>query len=228
MLTSPMNFMEFVQNYVKLFPDDKKVIYRILLENSHYVTMHINAAESYKNYYEFNVAYKQKKISKEDFTAARTAYKAYTEELFADAMKTDAIFANVGPQMWFAGKINLSQLKKEASEAKQYFASALGKKDEFYEFRLDLNTATVDMFRMIGFAEADAASMVKARNEKGFFKGNPVTIINKIVGDERFAKYNAVLNLTPYDHTGADVIAQAKEQALALWPEDIAKLTNAR
>ncbi len=31
MLTAPMNFMEFVQNFVKLFPEDKKVVYRILL-----------------------------------------------------------------------------------------------------------------------------------------------------------------------------------------------------
>jgi len=128
--------------------------------------------------------------------------------------------------MWFAGKINLTQMKKEASAAKKYLATAFGKKDEFYEFRLDLNTATVEMFRMIGFAEADAAKLVKAREEKGFFKGNPVSIIKNTVGDERFAKYNAVLNLTPYDHTKADAIAQYKEQSLALWPEDIAKLAR--
>lgn len=224
MLTSPMNFMEFVQNYVKLFPEDKKVVYRILLENSHYVTMHINAAESYKNYYEFNVAYKQKKISKEDFTSARSQYKAYTEALFAEAMKTDEIFANVGPQMWFAGKINLSKLKEDAGEVKKYFARAFGKKDQFYEFRLDLNTATVEMFRMIGFAEADAARLVAAREKEGFFKGNPVSIMKKLIGDERFDKYNAVLNLAPYDHNKADVIAQYKEQSLALWPEDIARM----
>ncbi len=226
MLTAPMNFMEFVQNYVKLFPEDKKVVYRILLENSHYVTMHENAAESYKNFYEFKVAYTQKKISKADFDKARSQYKAYTEGLFAEAMKTDKIFANVGPQMWFAGKINLTQMQKETSKAKRVMAKSFGKKDKFYEFRLDLNTATVEMFRMIGFAEADAAKLVKAREEKGFFKGNPVSIIKSVVGDERFAKYNAVLNLTPYDHSKADAIAQYKEQSLALWPEDIAKMAR--
>ena len=224
MLTAPMNFMEFVENYVKLFPEDKKVVYRIVLENSHYVTMHENAAESYKNFYEFKVAYTQKKIAKADYDKAKTQYKAYTEGLFTEAMKTDQVFANVGPQLWFAGKINLTQLKKEASAVKKYFAAAFGKKDEYYEFRLDLNTATADMFRMIGFAEADAAKLVATRDEKGFFKGNPVSIIKQTVGDERFAKYNAVLNLAPYDHQKADVIAQYKEQSLAMWPEDIAKL----
>lgn len=32
---------------------------------------------------------------------------------------------------------------------------------------------------MIGFAEADAAKLVKACEEKGFFKGNPVSIIKR-------------------------------------------------
>ncbi|HQB83912.1 MAG TPA: hypothetical protein PLR50_10480, partial [Candidatus Rifleibacterium sp.] len=123
-------------------------------------------------------------------------------------------------------KINLTQMQKETSKAKRVMAKSFGKKDKFYEFRLDLNTATVEMFRMIGFAEADAAKLVKAREEKHFFKGNPVSIIKSVVGDERFAKYNAVLNLTPYDHSKADAIAQYKEQSLALWPEDIAKMAR--
>ncbi|MDD2999350.1 MAG: hypothetical protein PHV05_09850 [Candidatus Riflebacteria bacterium] len=226
MLTAPMNFMEFVDNYVKLFPDDKKVMYRILLENTHYVTMDAQAAANYKNYYEQKVAFTQKKVSKEEFNKVKTSYKAYTEDLFKKAMENNAVFANVGPQMWFAGKINLSKLKQEAGNVKKYLASAFGKKDQFYEFRLDLNTATVDMFRMIGFAEADAAKLVGAREEKGFFKGNPVTIIKDLLGGERFDKYNAVLNLAPYNHQQADAVAQYKEQSLALWPEDIAKMSR--
>jgi len=227
MLTTPMNFMEFIDNYVKLFPEDKKVIYRIMLENSHYVIMDAQAAQGYKNFYENKVAYTQKKISKADFDKVKSQYKAYTEDLFAKAMKSGNIFANVGPQMWFAGKINLSALKREPSEAKKFIVRAFGKKDKFYEFRLDLNTVTIDMLRMIGFAEADASKLIEARDKDGFFKGgNPVTTIKKIVGDERFSKYNSVLNLAPYDHTKADVIAQYKEQSLALWPEDIAKLAN--
>lgn len=75
MLTSPMNFMEFVQNFVKLFPEDKKVVYRILLENSHHVTMHENAAESYKNFYGFKVAYTQKKITKADYDSAKPSIR---------------------------------------------------------------------------------------------------------------------------------------------------------
>lgn len=225
MLTTPMNFVEFVNNFVKLFPEDKKVIYRIVLENSHYVTMDAQAAEAYRNFYESKVAYTQKKMNKADFVKVKNDYKAYTEALFAKAMKSDGIFANVGPQLWFAGKINLSNIKREPSPAKKLIARAFGKKDKFYEFRLDLNTVTVDMLRMIGFAEADASKIVAERDKTGFFKsGNPVNMIKKTVGEERFSKYNAVLNLAPYDHSKADIIKQYKEQSLVLWPEDIAKL----
>jgi DNA uptake protein ComE-like DNA-binding protein len=189
--------------------------------------MDAQAAQSYRDFYENKVAYTQKKVSKTDFDKVKNQYKAYTEALFAKAMKSGNIFANVGPQMWFAGKINLSTAKSELSAAKKLIVKAFGKKDKFYEFRLDLNTATAEMFRMIGFAEADAAKLVEARDKDGFFKGgNPVNTIKKVLGDERFGKYNAVLNLVPYDHTKADVIAQYKEQSLVLWPEDIAKLAN--
>jgi len=225
MLTAPMNFMEFINNYVQLFPEDKKVIYRIMLENSHYVTMDKNASKAYFDYYQTRLNYLQKKVSKADFDKYKADYKKYTEALFAKAMKGADIFANVGPQMWFAGKINLTAMKKEASAAKKLMAKMFGKKDQIYEFRLDLNTATADMFRMIGFAEADAAKLAAARDAEGFFKkGNPVQAIEKILGNERFAKYNAVLNLVPYDHTKADIIADQESQSLALWPEDIAKL----
>lgn len=225
MLTNPMNFVEFVDNYVQLFPEDKKVIYRILLENTKYVIMDAGAAASYKSYYQAKLAFVQKKISKDEYTKARDAHRVVAEDLFKKAMKTGKIFANVGPQMWFQGKINLSQLKDKVSAAKLVMIKAFGKKDKFYEFRMDLNSVTVDMLRMIGFAEADAAKIVEARDQNGFFTGNPVSTLKKVVGAERFDKYNAVLNLSVYDHSKADVVAQYKEQSLALWPEDIEKMS---
>ncbi len=225
MLTNPMDFMEFVDNYVKLFPEDKKVIYRIMLENTKYVIMDAKAAESYKSYYQSKLDFVQKKVSKADYIKARDAHRAYAESMFKKAMSNGNIFANVGPQMWFQGKINLTQLKEKASAAKLVMIKAFGKKDKFYEFRLDLNTVTVDMLRMIGFAEADAAKLIEAREQAGFFKGNPVSTIKKIVGADRFDKYNAVLNLSVYDHSKADEIAQYKEQSLAFWPEDIEKMS---
>jgi hypothetical protein len=226
MISNPMNFMEFVETFVKLFPEDKRVVYRILLENTHYVTLHPKAAEGYRNYYKHKVAYTQKKVSKADFYKAKNAYKAYTEALFKKAIQNDRIFANVGPQMWFEGKINLTKLKEKTSKAKKVMASLFGKKDEYYTFRLDLNTLTADMLRTIGMAEADAAKIVTAREEAGFLKGNPVTVLKKILGADRFNKYNAVLNLSVYNHNKADIIEDYKEQSLALWPEDIAKLTR--
>ena len=228
MLETPMNFMEFIKTYVKLFPEDKKVIYRIILENSHYVTMHENAYESYTNYYGFVKAYKQKKIEKEDFQQAKKAYKEYTEELFDEAMKTDNIFANVGPQMWFSGKVDLISVHKRPSETKEFMAEALGKKDKYYEFRLDLNTASKDMLRSIGFSLDDVNLILKERTKKNFFKGNPITVLKKILGEEKFNHYDQNLNLTPYDHTNSDSVRDYEEQTIVLWPEDISKLRQIR
>lgn len=229
MLETPMNFMEFVETYVKLFPEDKKVIYRIILESSHYVTMHENAYESYKNYYGFVKAYKQKKIEKADFIAAKKAYKEYTESLFAKAVANDNIFANVGPQMWFSGKIDLSSLRKKPAVTKAAMAEAFGgKSDNFYEFRLDLNTVSKDMLRNIGIPGDDCDKILKARIKKNFFTGNPITVLKKILGEDRFNQFNQVLHLAPYDHTKADEVKQCEEQIIVLWPEDVAKLRQFR
>ncbi|GAB4282257.1 MAG: hypothetical protein Kow0029_27690 [Candidatus Rifleibacteriota bacterium] len=226
MLANPMNFVEFVKTYVKMFPEDKKVIYRIFLENTHYVTMHAKAAEAYKNYYQHKLAFVQKRESKADFLKARDAYKNYTEALFKKAMANDKIFENIGPQLWFEGKINLTKLKEKASNAKKIYAELFGKKDEYYTFRMDLNTVTVDMLRTIGMAEADASKIIEARETAGFFKGNPISILTKVLGKERFDKYNEVYNLCVYNHEKADEIKQYKEQALTLWPEDIEKMSQ--
>ncbi len=225
MITNPMDFMEFVNNFAQLFPEDKKVLYRILLENTKYVTMDAKASESYKSYYQSKLAYVNRKIDKAAYEKARNDHRAFVEGLFKNAMADGKVFANVGPQMWMEGKINLTRLKEKASAAKKYFASFFGKKDEYYTFRLDLNTVTADMLRMIGFAEADAAKVIETRESRGFFTGNPVNTLKQVVGDERFSKYNAVLNLGVYDHKKADVVAQYKEQSLALWPEDIEKMS---
>ncbi len=228
MLETPMNFMEFIETYVKLFPEDKKVIYRIILESSHYVTMHENAYESYKNYYAFVKAYKQKKIEKEDFLEAKKAYKEYTEALFAEAMQNNNIFDNVGPQMWFSGKIDLTTLHKRPSRTKEIMAEAVGKTDKFYEFRLDLNTASKDMLRQIGFSVEDSKLLVNQRTKVNFFKGNPIDVMKKILGEECFKKYDSVLHLAPYDHTKSDEVKQSEEQTMVLWPEDLAKMRQYR
>ena len=190
--------------------------------------MHENAYESYKNYYGFVKAYKQKKIEKEAFLEAKKAYKEYTEELFKEAMKTDNLFANVGPQMWFSGKVDLIAVHKRPSETKELMAEALGKKDKYYEFRLDLNTASKDMLRSIGFSLDDVTAILKARTKKNYFTGNPINVLKKVLGEEKFNKYNEVLKLAPYDHTKSDSVRDYEEQTIVLWPEDIAKLIQIR
>ena len=223
MLRTPMSFMEFINDYVSLFPEDKKVVYRILLENTNYVTMNKKAAEGYKNYYQYKKAFVQKKVSKDQFKKAQKQYKAFTESLFKNAMKTGNIFANVGPQMWFEGKI---KLPKPTKGLKGFFAKKFNKKDKYWTFRMDLNTITSNMLANIGVPAEDINTILSARNANGFFSGNPISVLKKLLGNEKFAKHNSVLNLKLYDHTKADAIAQSKEQALCLWPEDMEKLNR--
>lgn len=223
MLSTPMNFMEFVKNYVAMFPEDKKVVYRILLEDTNYVTMDKKAAVGYQNYYQYKKAFVQKKVTKEQYVKAKDQYKAYTEALFKKAMKSDNIFANVGPQMWFEGKVKLDQ---PAKGLKGFFANKFGKKDKFWTFRMDLNTVTNKMLANIGLPAEDIEKILTSRKADGSFTGNPISVLRKLLGDEKFDRYNKVLNLTPYNHEKADMVAQYKEQALTLWPEDMEKMSR--
>lgn len=228
MLTSPMDFMGFIRNFVELFPEDKQTIYRIVLEGTRYVTMDINAQKAYFDYYRNNVDYKQKKVSRAEFEKSKNAYRKVCDEAFKRAMKGADIFANVGPQLWFQGTVDLAPArKKRFSKAKSLMNAFFGKKDNTFTFRLDINTATVDMMRMVGFAEPDARAITEARDQAGFFKvKSPVAVLKKVLGAERFAKYNAVYNFKHYDHEKADIIKDYHEQSLALWPEDLQKMAE--
>ena len=86
---------------------------------------------------------------------------------------------------------------------------------------VDLNTATAEMLRNIGLRRD--LQLIKAR-EKRFFKGNPLTAMKSVLGEERFNRYNEVLNFDVYDHTKSDVVRDYEKQSVVLWPEDLSKL----
>lgn len=226
MLTLPMNFMEFINNYVEKFPEDKNVIYRIVLEGTRYATMNAEVIDSYRNYYEHNVAFKQQKISRDVFLKHRNAYRNLAENLFEQAMAGEDIFANVGPQLWIQGKVELNRSEREdLPKSKQMILRSFGKNDNTFTFRLDLNTATVPMFRNVGFREEEAELIVQSRNEIAFFEaGCPIGHLEDILGSEEFKRYNDFFNFAHYDHEKADIIEQYAEQSTILWPEDLQRI----
>lgn len=220
LLFQPLSFMDFVKAYVQLFPDDKKTLYRIVLENTNYAIMDRRAIDLYAAYYQAKLAYVKKQCSKEEFAKAKNAFITFKEELYKIALKNDTLFANVGPQLWFTGKLKISDKKPGLFDFKTKIAKKLGKDPNVWEFRLDLNTVTAKMLRVIGFDEATADKIIDARQKRGFFTGNALKVLSETAGVEALAKVKAETGLAIYIPKGPTPPDTA---AALLWPEDIEK-----
>ncbi|HEY9070003.1 MAG TPA: hypothetical protein VIV61_07075 [Candidatus Ozemobacteraceae bacterium] len=218
LLAQPQSYPEFIAEFVKMYPDDKKVVYRILLEGMNYVTMDRQAAALYKASYEAKLAYVAKKLDKESFEKARKAFVEFKEGLFDKAMKGADPFANVGPQLWFSGALKLDGEKRSGSAlVKERLAQKFGKKeDNVWNFNMDLNTVTAKMLVVLGATPEAAAKLIADREAKGFFTGDPLKILEASLGAE-FAAVKQKSGLKPYqpvkpgDSTG---------QLTTLYPED--------
>ena len=177
------------------------------------------AAALYKTYYQPKLAFVQKKGSKDELTKEKNAFNALKEDLFKKAMDKGAVFANVGPQMWFTGKVQLGE-KKPAPE-KTSAAKALGKNPEVWEFRLDLNTVTGKMLQVLGFDEPDADKIVEERTKRGFFVGDPLKVMGDLIGQDKLSAVQGKTQLAVYTPKVAE---EPAKEAAVLWPEDIEKI----
>jgi len=219
LVAQPQDYMQFIKNYLQIFPDDKKVLSRIVLEGMNYITMNHDAAALYHAQYQARVSYFQKKGSKEAFLKARNAFNAFKEDLFNKAMDGAELFANVGPQMWFSGVLKLDK-KHSALNIKARIAKKLGQDTDVMPFNLDLNTVTTKMLVAIGVPLEDAEKLVAARATKGFFTGDPLTVLATSLGSEKYKTLQAACQLKNYSPQQAAV---PDNQAKALWPEDVEK-----
>ncbi|MBF0545882.1 MAG: hypothetical protein HQM08_15675 [Candidatus Riflebacteria bacterium] len=203
------SFDKFICNYLKLFPEDKKVITRILLENTFYVTMSCEAAPKYKNMYLSRQAFFEKKAPQKEFEKARQEFNTFKENLFQQAMSGADIFANVGPSLWIKGT------NTDGGECLR-----------------NLNTATEMMLTGFGLEPADAAKVVAAREAKGFFTGNPVEILSSIIGDTGMkafqAKGLAMAAHDPYKPAPepAAYVINCKGQTYRLSQQDLQKFSK--
>lgn len=218
LLTQPESYPAFIREFVKLYPDDKKVVYRILLEGLNYVTMDRQAAPLYRAYYEAKLAYVAKKLGKDAFEKAKKAFVGFKEELFEKAMKGADPFANVGPEMWFSGSLKLDGEKRSGSaETKVILAAKFGgKKDNVWNFNMDLNTITGKMLVALGAKEETAAKIIADREAKGFFTGSPLKVLEGALGSE-FGQVMQKSSLKPYQPAKA---GDSKTQLTTLYPED--------
>jgi len=216
LLAQPKSYPEFINAFVKIFPDDKKTVRRIVLEGMNYVPVSNDAHKLYQAYYQAKLAYVQKKMSKEEFTKARQAYISFKEDLFAKINDDTNIFANVGPEMWFSGKLIIEE---EVAPQKGFFGKMFGNKakPKEFPFNLDLNTIGRKTLARLGCDEADADKIISAREKTGFFTGDPLKVLAQHLGAEKFAAFKSKCSPTPY----VDKTARTPEKAsAALWPED--------
>lgn len=140
MLECPKDFMSFFNIFVEKYPNDKKTMYRILLEDTHYVTMDNKARANYKELYKMKMLVNRKKISKSSYLKSRANYKRYTESLFKKAMAGSNIFANVYKQAWFRSVARVND--KNSSHYGEYINVVL-----------DINTATAKDLYKAGFRD---------------------------------------------------------------------------
>ncbi|MBF0406650.1 MAG: hypothetical protein HQM10_04805 [Candidatus Riflebacteria bacterium] len=196
-MDSPMTFRDFVNSYVKLFPDDKKVVFRIILENSKYATMSNEAAKLFEKAYQAKLEFLTKKAPKDVFLQADKAYKAKKEELFNKACSGEDIFAAVGPEMWFSGTVTFQE-KSSWFDFKKFIAKKLGKDPDVWNFNLDLNVVTENMLAAIGFEKTDAEKVIAARKVTGFFTGDPLKVLKDILGEQKFEAVKTKSQLKPY------------------------------
>lgn len=220
----PLDFRGLFNGLLKYYKDDRKVLLRILLENTNYVTMDGEAARLYQAYYQKKLAYQQKKCSRDEFTAAKQAFVSHKEALFAKAMAGADVFANVGPELWFSGLViaakprELTKFERAQLEARNWLKMSAGNFDpNRWEFNLDLNTVTERMLKRIGVPAEAAAKLLAARREKGFFTGNPLDILKEYLGSA-YGNWAAKLQIArledPYQ-------ANAIQRLMTLYPEDL-------
>lgn len=151
----PADFVEFLKVWVREYPEDKQVLYRIFLEESKYITMSNEARKLYYEYYQDNLKFKQGKITKEAASVTRDKWLAFKEDLFKKAMDGAAIDSNIGPDLWLAMKL---QPKDPAKP----------------EIEENLNISTFEpvswvirLFENAGITEAELLEFIKAREATG-------------------------------------------------------------
>lgn len=211
----PLTFQAFIETFVKLFPEDKKVVYRILLETTNYVTMRKEAAKLYQAYYQAKLGYVAKKVEKAQLDQAKQAFNTFKEDLFTKAMAGSSPFDNVGAELWFSGAVKLD---KKLEGFKGFLAKKLGQDGEVWKFNLDLNTISEKGLVTIGLEQADAAALIAERDTAGSFIGDPLRVMEQKLGAQKFAAIKAKAQLTTYKPAQT-----AEGQAAVLYPEDFEK-----
>jgi len=229
MVTSkPANFMEFVREYVKLFPEDKNTLYRIILESTRYVVMSKDAGLLYRKYYTSKMEYTKNPQVKDAFTQAQNAYTSFKEDLFKKAMNGTDIFANVGPEMWVAYDMSpIGNFNKDLNTidfAHMMSMSAYWNEKVIGTVPDALRETNFNYWAPIDTIDLDlpAVRLLKEREKRGFFTGNPIDFMCNFFNlTKAELTEQKVKPYTPKsrENTSANYWS-GKDEKKVFWPED--------
>jgi len=217
--SNPLSFHEFVNDYLKLYPEDRNTIIRIILENTKYTTMSKDAGALYRKYYTTKLSYVKHPKEKEAFTQAQNAFNTFKDDLFQKALKGANIFANVGPEVWVTYRgfgvmnWNLNTICLPALIS----MGALGRDD----------SDSINIFGPIDSLERNFAAigLLQDREKAGFLKGDAFEILCNLLKVDKFGLLEAYL--VPYSPESKKAASPTVaywsrgSQNKVFWPEDV-------
>lgn len=175
----PVDMARFLLGWMRLFPEDTRVLLRIFLENTNYATASNDCRKLYFDYYQAKLKYVKKELPEAKFQMAKKAWEQEKEAVFAKALAKPALaFANIGPEMW---------VEITSPESK------------FKGLRLNLNTVDVNLLAgLLGVPGPDAMKFMMTRSAMGAFAGNdPLKPLSDVLGAEKGREIVAKLGLKP-------------------------------
>ncbi|MBF0410395.1 MAG: hypothetical protein HQM10_23815 [Candidatus Riflebacteria bacterium] len=232
-LTQPHSYQAFIRSFLKMFPEDRKVITRIVLEGTKYATVNSDAPKLYHAYYQAKAGLVTKKVQKADFEKAKANYNVFKENLFKQFSQTGDLFANVPPDVWFTGvwisdkpkeESELTKIEIARKEARKQLGIPEGQNDpNRWDFNLNLNTISKRLLMFIGLTDADAQKVITERVNRGGFKGDASAILSEILTPAVFTPWMnkmQIKSLSNEEKAGENTLRQVK----TLFPEDMERL----
>jgi hypothetical protein len=147
-------FLEFIQEWCRVFPEDKEELLNLFLRT----TVGKTVTDSLGSLYE-KMAYLGMVGNYKEYGRLRKEYEDAVGRLNADVLAgRRSIDANVGPQLWVENK--------ELS-----IPVTLWSPEPMYPLDINLNTASVfDLASFRGVSIVQAESIIQARDRQGWFK----------------------------------------------------------
>ncbi|MBF0547432.1 MAG: hypothetical protein HQM08_23525 [Candidatus Riflebacteria bacterium] len=173
LLEKPMDLISFIKGFEKNFPMDRATIYRIFLEGTNCITADSQAYECFNRLLTKKCELFSRKIFFPDYKKTEVEFSRLKEAIYERALKNGRLIENLGPELWFSAYSYTGSYSNGV-----YFPS-------FWNF--DLNTADYHQFSdWRAMATEEIIQFLEKRKRIGYFEENPILILKKIFGENRF------------------------------------------